>query len=296
MNYATAGAFRTALETRLRSLTGTEQPNQVRLRKLVTFDRFLARLLADQPGDWVLKGGFALELRLPLRARTTKDIDLLLVSRDADVHGLLVRAAGRPMEDWFDFEVERPQDAGRGEGAAMRFLVRDYLDGRTFDEFHIDVGQGDPIVEPADLLFTTGPLAFAGLPPTQVPCYPLSQQLAEKLHAWAEAHASGSSSRVKDLVDMLLIGSLSSFEAEALRNALRATFAHRGGSAIPKQLPQAPPGWRVPYARLARDLGLHQRDLAEAVEAVSAFMCPVLEGTMEGIWNPETWTWQSLQL
>ncbi|MEA3328001.1 MAG: nucleotidyl transferase AbiEii/AbiGii toxin family protein [Chloroflexota bacterium] len=48
-----------------------------RLRKLVVFDRFLARLFQDQPDHWVFKGGFALQLRLGERARTTKDIDLL---------------------------------------------------------------------------------------------------------------------------------------------------------------------------------------------------------------------------
>ena len=36
----------------------------VRLRKLVAFDRFLARLALAQPDAWILKGGLALQLRL----------------------------------------------------------------------------------------------------------------------------------------------------------------------------------------------------------------------------------------
>lgn len=83
MKYESSAAFRHALEDRLRVQSVTSGVPLVRLRQVVAFDRFLARLVLDQPGTWVLKGGFALQLRLGERARTTKDIDLLL------------RAAGR---------------------------------------------------------------------------------------------------------------------------------------------------------------------------------------------------------
>ena len=75
MKYRTAAAFRTALEARLKA----EQRDGVgisRLRKRVVFERLLARLQAVAPGAWVLKGGFALELRLGGSARTTKDVDI----------------------------------------------------------------------------------------------------------------------------------------------------------------------------------------------------------------------------
>lgn len=47
-----------------------------RARNRYVFQRVLARLSRD--ARWVLKGGFSLELRLGLAARTTKDLDLLL--------------------------------------------------------------------------------------------------------------------------------------------------------------------------------------------------------------------------
>ena len=76
MRYATAGAFRIALERRL--LTAAQQTGLpvMRLRKLVVFDRLLAHLLVAAPDRWLLKGGLALDLRLGARARTTKDMDL----------------------------------------------------------------------------------------------------------------------------------------------------------------------------------------------------------------------------
>jgi Nucleotidyl transferase AbiEii toxin, Type IV TA system len=53
----------------------TEQIDLNRLRRQVSFDRLLARLFREEPAPWVLKGGYALELRFKA-ARSTVDIDL----------------------------------------------------------------------------------------------------------------------------------------------------------------------------------------------------------------------------
>lgn len=70
MKYPSARAFRQALEDRLRTHYPKEQIP--RLRKMIAFERFMARL--DE--RWILKGGYALQLRTD-KARTTHDIDLL---------------------------------------------------------------------------------------------------------------------------------------------------------------------------------------------------------------------------
>ena len=84
--YATAGALRTALETRLLERSRRDAVDLHRLRRQVAFDRLLARMFdASQPvrDAWVLKGGYALEMRFH-RARATKDLDLTVraVSQD----------------------------------------------------------------------------------------------------------------------------------------------------------------------------------------------------------------------
>ena len=68
MRYADADAMRMALEQRLRNEVDATGVALIRLRKRVAFERFLARLAAS-PAEWVLKGAFALELRLGLRTR-----------------------------------------------------------------------------------------------------------------------------------------------------------------------------------------------------------------------------------
>ncbi|MBX5490763.1 MAG: hypothetical protein IRZ14_06360 [Chloroflexi bacterium] len=49
MRYATAAAFRTALEQRLLTVARQQDVPLVRLRKLVAFERLLARLMVVAP-------------------------------------------------------------------------------------------------------------------------------------------------------------------------------------------------------------------------------------------------------
>lgn len=92
MRYASAAAFRAALETRL-STQQTAAVGLTRLRKRVVFERLLARLQSVAADAWVLKGGFALELRLGERARTTKDMDIDWTVGEEDAVELLIQAA-----------------------------------------------------------------------------------------------------------------------------------------------------------------------------------------------------------
>ena len=296
MTYANSASFRRALEDRLRAQSLETGVPLVRLRKMVAFDRLLSRLIHDQPDAWVLKGGLALQLRLGNQARTTKDMDLLLNAPHdeyLDTHQALVRAALLDLGDWFQFEVERPA-AGPPPGAVggLRFQVRGLLDGRRFETVHVDVGWGDPLIESVDTLTTPPLLAFAGIPPTAVPCYPLTQQVAEKVHAYTRLRATGRSSRVKDLIDILLIAELGKMEGRVLRQALEATFETRETDELPKHLPDPPATWRAPFRRLAGETGLDYGTLHDAVEAARHFLDPVLGSEAPGVWDPVSWSWQ----
>lgn len=57
--YQSGAAFRRALEDRLASQSAKTQMPLIRPRKLVVFDRFLARLVELGPDTWLLKGGLA---------------------------------------------------------------------------------------------------------------------------------------------------------------------------------------------------------------------------------------------
>jgi hypothetical protein len=111
--YATAGAFRAALEARLNERARREGVDLGRLRRQVAFDRLLARMFdRSQPirDGWVLKGGYALEMRF-MRARSTKDLDLTVRRREgasesaASLRERLLIAALVELADFFTFEI-----------------------------------------------------------------------------------------------------------------------------------------------------------------------------------------------
>jgi hypothetical protein len=95
----------------------------VRDRKRVAFDRLLARLAATAPDRWLLKGGFALDLRLAERARTTKDVDIDWQASEEELIGTLIDAADRDMGDFFSFSVERTGPSEDRLGGSHRFKV-----------------------------------------------------------------------------------------------------------------------------------------------------------------------------
>ncbi|MDQ2789435.1 MAG: nucleotidyl transferase AbiEii/AbiGii toxin family protein [Actinomycetota bacterium] len=74
MTYQSAQALRTALENRLLAQSNETGASLDRLRRRVMFERIIARIQAAEPGQWVLKGGMALEVRLRDDARLTKDV------------------------------------------------------------------------------------------------------------------------------------------------------------------------------------------------------------------------------
>jgi hypothetical protein len=296
VTYATATAFRQALEERLRRLSLESNTSLSRLRKLVAFDRLLARMVAADPGLWILKGGYALEMRLGARARTTRDVDAAVRVPLEEAPDLLAAAAWARLDDWFEFEVGRPDQAATGAPqGGLRFPIRCLLDGRVFESFHLDVGAGDPL--PGEVEYLTGPplLEFAGIAPARVPAYPLAQQLAEKVHAFTRRYGSGEASRVRDLIDILLIGQMCDFPIEALRDALTSTFVARNTHPLPEQLATPPRSWSRAFSRLAAQLDVPWSDLADAAIGAKEFLDPVLSGQAGATWNSVEWRWVSTE-
>jgi hypothetical protein len=294
--YQTGADFRRAVEERLRTTSLNSGTSLARLRKVVAFDRFLARLIRHQPDQWVLKGGFAIDLRLVNKARTTKDIDVLALMGSVDILSSLRSAGALDLGDWFRFEVQPGEVRDPNEIGNLRFHIRSLLDGRTFEEFHIDVGVGDPVIDPVDYLEGPSLLNFSGIQSTLIPCYPVTQQIAEKLHAYTRPHLSGESSRVKDFVDILLLAGFGRIDPDRLQRAIQATFDTRNTHPIPHGLPDPPVDWSRPYQKLAGEVSLNFRTLEEANEAIKVFLNPLLRSEANQLWQPDRWAWSDLPL
>ena len=294
MKYASGAAFRQALETRLLDLSRDGGGPLVRLRKSVAFDRLLARLFAVAPDRWVLKGGLALDYRLSMNARTTMDIDLASPGgEDAAVADLL--ATGElDLGDHFSFTIERTAKLDQlVEGSAVRYHVRAELAGRLFEEFLVDVGRDFPTGWEPETLHGPDLLAFADIEPLEAPSLPLELQVAEKVHAYTRGYGKSgiASTRVKDLIDLALIASTSQVDADRLNRALRETFTQRDRHEAPGVLPRPPAGWRIPYARMAVEVGL-AAELDRGYELAARLLDPVLSGDLDSaVWESEAQKW-----
>jgi hypothetical protein len=249
--YKTAGAFRAALETRLQLRAHEEKTDLQRLRRQVAFDRFLARLFpgggqAEHP--WILKGGYAMELRVR-SARTTKDIDLTLLDgarlakdpgeRREQVRGMLQEAAASSLKDYFEFRVGEASENldGAPEGGS-RYRAEARMDGREFARFHVDVGIGDEVLKPVEVIEGRDWLGFGGIMPPSFPILSREQQFAEKLHAYSLPRGKRVNTRTKDLIDMVLLINQGNLDNRTYAYRIRQCSAHFGAALLPMFLPR----------------------------------------------------------
>lgn len=294
MKYQTPGAFRQALEGRLLARSHATGVSLARLRKLVAFDRLLARLLAVAPDRWILKGGVALDLRLRDRARATMDMDLGRHDNEAAAMQDFRAAELIDIGDYFEFTVDRSLRLDQADVAdAVRYRVHAALDGRPFEGFVVDVGFGE-LVTQRDLIEALDLLAFAEIPPIRVPTLPLSQHVAEKVHAYTRSYGpqGRQSTRVRDLVDLVLMADCCVFLAGDVQAALKATFTSRGGQPLPARFPEPPAAWRPQYRKLADPVGI-VAELNVAHRLVAAMLDPILGGRLPDPagWDPVAKEW-----
>lgn len=151
-----------------------------------------------------------------------------------------------------------------------RFTVDLALAGRPFASFHMDVGVGDPELEPPDWIEGEDFLSFAGIPAARIALVPVSQQVAEKLHAYTRPRPTSPNTRVKDLVDLNLLLEAGLPGEDRLAAALRATFESYASHPLPSRLPEPPVAWVAPYEALARQIGLAAATLESGHAAVAA--------------------------
>ena len=297
MRYRSAGAFRTALERRLQTLAEQGEIPLLRLRKLVVFDRLMARLLVVASDRWVLKGAVALHFRVGPHFRTTKDLDIGRHDDEQASTADFRLAQSVDLGDYFTFAVQRTGKLDELlDGVAVRYHITAEVDGRRFEDVTVDVGFTDPLTVVPEILRGPDLLSFADIPPVAVPTLPLDQHVAEKVHAYTRAYASHQpSTRVKDLIDLALISSLFPFQAGRLRRSLRSTFEKRGTHSLPVVMPPTPPGWSLPYRKLAIEVGLPP-EVAAGYQAAAAFLNPVLdEALAEHMrWEPGQQGWSAV--
>lgn len=265
-------AKRASLDARLVNRAEETRTDVNRLCRQLVFQRILARLARD--GRWVLKGGFALQVRLPEVARATVDLDLARVGHlpGHDIQEVLAAGLDHDVDkDAFMFSVgpARPVTADVTGNPGWRITVTSRLAGRTFATVHVDVVARASEIEGGVETLTVPPaIRGLGFTDVEMPTVDIAQHAAEKLHALARRYAGDRpSTRVKDLVDLALLIEVGLLPDDRLGARLRHVYAERGGSP-PARLPHLPAAWRRDYAALAHELRVDIPDLDTAMDAV----------------------------
>ncbi|MBA2280183.1 MAG: nucleotidyl transferase AbiEii/AbiGii toxin family protein [Acidimicrobiia bacterium] len=274
MSYDTPKALRMALEQRLLSRSEATGISLDRLRRRVLFERIVARLQAAEPGLWVIKGGMALEVRLRDDARLTKDLDLGLRAEVHDgvaleerlIEALSVDADG----DRFVLSVgsvKRLMEDGDGQ-ATWRAQIAATLADKPFGGIQVDVSPRAHELDATDLVPLPNSLEFAGIATPVVEVVDLQRHIAEKFHGMLKVFDDRVNSRVRDLVDLVILSEHGLIDAAVAATAVRAVWTERG-STPPPVLPPLPTTWPDRYERLATEHGLDAATFPDAVAVVA---------------------------
>lgn len=268
------------------------------------YDRFLSRVFAEgEATEWMLKGGLSMLARVP-RSRTTKDVDLAArgASDLEEAERQLSALVGVDLGDHLTFRLTRSLPTGAGEnqpGLATRRFTYDCLDvdtGAQIDTVTVDVVVGPaPIgtpeyVEPANRLQLKRQLVTH---PYRL--FPVVDQVADKVCATMSTDYPGGrrSSRVKDLVDLVVLAQTQAVDLGELRVAIATKQTLSGMT--PFAAFTIPGTWHRTYPNTAKGVPSAQTyTAAEAANLVARFVDPALATADDSaIWDPEQLAWSA---
>jgi len=268
------------------------------LRQFV-YRRFLARVFHDPEGQWVLKGGTAVLARVN-DARTTKDVDLLHELQDIDAALAVLRAAvDTDLGDHFRFVITGQHLTLGGTDQphvnGYRVRVDAYCGAARKDTFPVDLVTGSLMTSEPEV--TAGKfMDLRGLSSPPMRLYPVVDHVADKLCATQATYGAAGdrpSSRVRDLVDLVVLARSQDIDGTALIRAIRADWVHRGLAGEPEFTP--PTHWDRLYPPVASKVPACKGLTAypAAVEFITTFLAPALDCSAAGLrWSSEHAIWE----
>jgi len=295
--YPTSGGVENAIKDAARRAAASEPSLDINKRiQLEYFNRFLSRVFSEgEDSDWILKGGTGILARIP-STRSTRDIDLycrgFTLTQALDD---LRRLAAIDLGDHFRFEYAGRTDSIGGDaqpytqGYRVRFNVHIGLSPKGALQIDLATGvgmTGDVVtIEPATAL------DLPRLASNPYRLYPLVDQIADKVCATMTEFRGQTSSREKDLVDLVVLATTQDIDGNALRVAI--TTEARRRKMEPFHHFVVPPTWGVGYTRLARSV-THCADF-RTVGLASDLMARLIDPTVSGEANGKTWSYVVLE-
>ena len=230
----------------------------------------------DEDGEplFTLKGGAAMELRLGINARASKDYDAAFRDRAEDMLDALDRALA---VDWGGFQLQRTEPELIRDTHAMRMDIKLAYKGKPWGTVHLEVAPAEGQVGqeidriPARPL---DPVQIEG--PERIACVSVRYQIAQKIHACTEIYTDGrENDRFRDLIDLQLLRDLvEDGGLPAVRHACIEIFELRVKHTWPPDV-TVHPSWPAGFAAMAADVGFSTQDVDIAADALRQFISEI---------------------
>ena len=290
--YATPAAFDRAVKKAMRR-SGVE-PGEGYHQALR--DRFLCRVFADENETFVLKGGSGLLARIP-DACATRDLDFATNEKGSaeDALAEMERVAAIDLGDWCRFVLTKHEESmdENGYSRLLKLRFATFVGVEEKDPVLIDLSLDCATTLPPERIAPANRIEIAGVEEHDYLMYPLADQLADKLCAIMELQPGGyPSSRMKDLIDVVIYATHETFVQRELRRAVESECAKRGME-VPGRF-AAPEFWRDRFASFSRGkLADEYASFGAASVIASRFFDTVLVSDGgKATWNPETVAWE----
>jgi hypothetical protein len=256
--------------------------NQVLVR--FALERMLYRLGQSAHADrFLLKGALLFTLWYDMPHRATRDADLLGFGASdlASVAQTFRDIAGMAVDDGIRFDPAsvKAEEIRKDAGYAGARVVIGADIAKARCKTQIDVGFGDAVTPgPVDAVY---PVLIADLPAPRLRTYPVYTVVSEKLHAIAILGMTNT--RLKDYLDLSVLLSRETLDADMLGRAIVATFTRRA-TVVPRLPPVGlsdqfanDPSRQALWQAFLRKNDMDPRPLAEVVALLSARLAPAMQ-------------------
>lgn len=263
------------------------------------FHRLLCRVFSQGTDRFVLKGGQGVLART-LDARVTRDIDLVAQEESLEeAIADLVQAASIDLNDFVSFVFDRAEQIKAEDEyrCGTKVWFTPFMGTKKLQPISIDLVVDEVRGLEPEILAPVDRLDIEGLPVCDYRVCRVESALADKLLAMIELHDGRASSRIKDIVDILVYAKTCSVDGATLAERVEKEASARK-MAMPKEF-VAPLWWKqngsAQYAKMARQAGVLglAGNIAGAEEVVNRLYAPCFDRSMSVCkWNPQTMRWE----
>lgn len=249
----------------------------IRLQRQISFMVIAAILdrVRDENDDplFIVKGGVAMELRLHLQARTSKDFDTVFRESFDQMLERLDEALHQPFGG---FTLRRGEPEPIGRTRSQRIDLKLAFKGRAWSTVQLEVspseGQLGREIERV-AAFDLAPFGLEG--PKDVPCVATRYQIAQKLHACTEVLTTAQ--RMGGF-EISWTCSCSVVWWRASRSGMCEGHVSRSSTFVKHSWPPqliVPDSWAPPFARLARESQFAITDVEEGAAQVREMIAEI---------------------